>query len=60
MVLVLDVGNTNIKFGLFNGDNLEHSWRMHSDVLKTADDYGINVWTKMRTTVMTPWTWKRT
>lgn len=43
MVLVLDVGNTNIKFGLFNGDNLEHSWRMHSDVLKTADDYGINV-----------------
>ena len=43
MILCLDVGNTNIKFGLFDGDNLSHSWRMHSDVLKTADDYGINV-----------------
>lgn len=43
MVLGLDVGNTNIKFGLFDGDELLHSWRMHSDVLKTADDYGINV-----------------
>lgn len=43
MILGMDVGNTNIKFGLFDKDNLLHSWRMHSDVLKTADDYGINV-----------------
>lgn len=43
MVLALDVGNTNIKFGLFDGDELKHSWRMHSDVVMTADDYGINV-----------------
>ncbi|MBQ9625235.1 MAG: type III pantothenate kinase [Clostridia bacterium] len=43
MVLCLDVGNTNIKFGLFKGEELKHSWRMHSDILKTADDYGINV-----------------
>lgn len=43
MVLALDVGNTNIKFGLFDGNELKHSWRMHSDVFKTADDYGINV-----------------
>lgn len=43
MVLCLDVGNTNMKFGLYEGDKLLHSWRMHSDVLKTADDYGINV-----------------
>lgn len=43
MVLVLDVGNTNIKFGMFQDEQLLHSWRMHSDILKTADDYGINV-----------------
>ncbi len=43
MIVCLDVGNTNIKFGLFDSDELKHSWRMHTDIYKTADDYGINI-----------------
>ncbi len=43
MILVMDVGNTNIKCGLFDGEMLEHSFRMASDVLATADEYGIQM-----------------
>lgn len=43
MVLALDVGNTNIKIGLFDGDDLVFSWRMATDLLRTADEYGISL-----------------
>ena len=41
MVLALDVGNTNIKIGLFDNDEMIHSWRMATDLVRTADEYGI-------------------
>lgn len=41
MILALDVGNTNIKTGLFGGGGLLHSWRLASDKFKTSDEYGI-------------------
>ena len=41
MVLALDVGNTNIKIGLFDGDEMIQSWRMATDLVRTADEYGI-------------------
>ena len=41
MILALDVGNTNIKTGLFEESGLRHSWRIASDRIKTADEYGI-------------------
>ncbi len=41
MILALDVGNTNIKTGLFDETGLRHSWRIASDRIKTADEYGI-------------------
>ncbi|MGI6161257.1 MAG: type III pantothenate kinase [Christensenellales bacterium] len=41
MFLTLDVGNTNIKSGLFKEGKLLNSWRMKTDVEKTADEYGI-------------------
>lgn len=41
MLLALDIGNTNIKNGLYEGSTLLHSWRMSMDVNKTADEYGI-------------------
>lgn len=41
MVLVIDIGNTNIKNGLFDGQELAYSWRMSKDANKTADEYGI-------------------
>jgi type III pantothenate kinase len=39
MVLVLDIGNTNIKAGLFNGDKLLNSMRLTSSANKTSDEY---------------------
>ena len=41
MLLVLDVGNTNIKSGLFQGDELMVSWRIATERNKTSDEYGL-------------------
>lgn len=41
MLLTLDIGNTNIKTGLFDGEKLIHSWRLSMDLNKTADEYGM-------------------
>ena len=38
MLLVLDVGNTNIVFGTFRDENLVHQWRVTSDRNRTADE----------------------
>lgn len=43
MLLVFDVGNTNIKTGLFENGILKHSWRMTTDLRRTADEYGIHI-----------------
>ena len=43
MVFVLDVGNSNIKCGLFKDDKLLSSWRMTTDTERTADEYGISI-----------------
>ncbi len=39
MIITVDIGNTNIKIGLFEGDNLKHSFKMTSDVDRTSDEY---------------------
>ena len=41
MLLVVDIGNTNIVFGLFEGDEIKNHWRINSDKSKTSDEYGI-------------------
>ncbi|MGI6150918.1 MAG: type III pantothenate kinase [Christensenellales bacterium] len=41
MILTLDVGNTNIKSGLFEDGKLKHSWRMSSVRYRTSDEMGI-------------------
>jgi len=43
MVFVLDVGNTNIKCGIFNGDTLISSWRLTTNLEQTSDEYGISI-----------------
>ena len=40
-VLVIDVGNTNITFGVFQGDYILASFRMVSGELRTSDEYGV-------------------
>jgi len=41
MILVMDVGNTNIVLGVFEGKHLKQQWRISSDRNKTDDEYGI-------------------
>ncbi len=43
MFLAIDVGNTNIVLGLYDGAKLEHFWRLQTQVGRTADEYGITV-----------------
>ena len=41
MILALDIGNSNIKIGVFQNDELLFSWRLAARSDKTADEYGI-------------------
>ncbi len=41
MLLALDVGNTNILIGVFQGKNLKVNWRISTDLRKTPDEYGL-------------------
>jgi len=43
MLLVFDVGNSNIVMGIFLGDELLHSWRLSTDRNQTSDEYEIKV-----------------
>lgn len=41
MLLCIDLGNTNITFGLYDGDDLHCHWRIKTDHYKMPDEYGI-------------------
>lgn len=41
MILVVDVGNTNIVLGLYQGKTLTHHWRLSTNRSSTVDEYGI-------------------
>ncbi|HIC49005.1 MAG TPA: type III pantothenate kinase [Dehalococcoidia bacterium] len=43
MLLAIDIGNTNITVGLFNGDILSATWRISTDSSKTSDEYGLQL-----------------
>ncbi|HEX3529065.1 MAG TPA: type III pantothenate kinase [Thermoanaerobaculia bacterium] len=40
MVVLVDVGNTNTVFGIYQGDELIESFRLSTDTERTADEYG--------------------
>ena len=40
MLLAIDVGNTNLVVGVFEGDRLVESWRLATDNRRSADEYG--------------------
>jgi type III pantothenate kinase len=42
-LLVVDVGNTNVVLGVYDGDELLRSWRLATARERTADEYGILV-----------------
>ncbi len=41
MLLALDIGNTNITLGVFDGERLTATWRLSTDRSKTPDEYSI-------------------
>lgn len=41
MLLTIDIGNTQIVFGTFVGDELRTTWRLSSDSHRTADEYSL-------------------
>lgn len=43
MILVVDVGNTNITFGVYDKDTLVCSFRMMSQTAHTSDEYGVHL-----------------
>lgn len=40
MMLVIDVGNTNITLGVFSGESFKGPWRMTTQIKRTSDEYG--------------------
>lgn len=41
MLLCVDIGNTNIKLGLYKGDELFTHWRIYTDESKLSDEYAV-------------------
>ena len=41
MLLTLDIGNTNITMGVFEGDTLKATWRISTDTGRLPDEYGL-------------------
>ena len=41
MLLTIDIGNTNIVFGVRQNDEWLNHWRIQTDPLKTADEYEV-------------------
>lgn len=43
MLLTIDVGNTNITLGVFDGKELQATFRMTTKQSRTSDEYGITI-----------------
>lgn len=41
MLLAIDIGNTNITLGMFQGEQVRATWRLAPDVNRLADEYGV-------------------
>jgi len=41
MLLVIDVGNSNIVLGVFQNKELLYNWRIATDKERTSDEYGL-------------------
>jgi type III pantothenate kinase len=41
MLLAIDIGNTNVTLGVFEGQRLRSTWRVATDQRKLSDEYGL-------------------
>lgn len=42
-LLAIDIGNTNLTFGLIEGEEIVHQWRSMTNRDRTSDEYGIEM-----------------
>lgn len=54
MLLAIDVGNTHVVLGLFEGQRLLRHWRVLTDRGRTADEYSVIVWNLLRMADLDP------
>ena len=53
MLLALDIGNTNITLGVFDGERLAATWRISTDHAKMPDEYSVTLTQLLRLRGMT-------
>lgn len=41
MLLAIDIGNTNITLGVFDGEELQATWRVETDINRMGDEYAV-------------------
>ena len=49
MLLTLDVGNTNVTIGIFDGEQVVATWRIATDMERLADEYAVLLLGLLRT-----------
>src|SRR4030042_549147 len=54
MLLAIDIGNTTVALGVFEGKRWLKDWRIRSVREKTADEYGITLLELLRTSGLDP------
>lgn len=54
MLLAVDIGNTSVHFGVFQGEELRGSWRLGTDVERLPDEYAILLLGLLRTAGISP------
>ncbi len=54
MLLVININNTHTMFGVFIGDRLAADWRLATDRMRTADEYGLVTLNFLRETGLSP------
>ena len=54
MLLIVDIGNTNVVIALHDGSTYVASWRINSDIKKTSDEYYVIVESMLKQTNFDP------
>lgn len=54
MLLAIDIGNTGIKLGIFDGDRLKVTWQLATELHRMADEYGILLFTLLERQKLLP------
>ena len=48
MLLAIDVGNTNLTFGVFENEKITHMFRLTTGLPRTSDEFGVDIIDQLR------------